>query len=510
MLKIIQILLIALSLCVGAYPAAYATASGPSEEETALLELINQARKDPLAMAESLGMSRETVLANLPELKNILTEGLSPLTADDKLYASALGHTQEMIAKIYYSRTSLDGRTYADRIKASGYLPAACGESLGMLAFQNYMPIADAVSIIFKNVFLEELNPKTTTERNILNPERTDAGIALGLGQFVRGGATLNAYVATLDFGKPVVDARSVERALARMLNAARNDSGTALLNAGLDPSRAAAAYGTYGWVFAGSLAPFATNDTLRGTATAHNREMCSQRYFNTLSLGGLTPFERVEAAGYGPAFVGESLGVLSVAVDPAQGVSAWDVARRLYEKLLQRDVNPELTVERNIFTPIATEAGISVETLLLDPSDETSITCVVVVDVAQPMEQRSFVVGTVYEDLNHNGLMDDGEGIPDLKITVQPAQAALWDIVSGESDSNGIYQVSLSTLPTGRLHLYVQREGEVVGPFTADVETPGVNILKNIRIEPKSAAASATAARPDEKKLDRSMRICY
>jgi hypothetical protein len=513
MFKTIKILLFSLPLVLGAYQKGYAEKFVPSEGEISLFELINEARKDPLAMAESLGMAREKVLHDLPQLNDVLTGGLAPLKFDEKLYEAAFGHTEEMIANIYYSHTSLDGRTYAERIRERGYLAAACGESLGMVAFQNFMAPAEAARIIFESIFLAELDPETTEERNILNPETTEAGIVLGSGRFTAGGSTLNAYVATLDFGKPVADAEAIEHALVGMLNAARNDPGLALVTAGIDQAGAAEAYGNLRWALTWPLAPLAWNEKLHGTATAHNREMRNQRYFNTVSLDGLTPFDRVALTGYDPAYVGESLGMISAVADVEQGESAFDVARRLYERILKHDVDPESDVERNIFSPFVTEVGIGVDTACRVPGDEQSVSYVVVADFAQPFWQRDqsfFVLGTVYEDRNNNGLIDEDEGIPGLKITVKPRYPAISETVTGRSGPVGHYQIDLSSLPTGFMELYVEWEGDVLGPFSFVVESMGVNVLRNIRIEPKSRVDSAGVARVDEKKLDRSMRICY
>jgi len=510
MLKIIKILLFSLPLCLGVYQKGYSGEVVPSEGEIHLLELINEARKDPLGMAASLGMSRETVLRDLPQLNDVLTGGLAPLKFDERLYKAAFGHTEEMIANLYYSRTSLDGRTYADRIRESGYVAAVCGESLGMVAFQNFMAPAEAARIIFEAIYLAELNPETREERNILNPETTEAGIVLGSGQFSARGSTLNAYVATLDFGKPLADTEAIAHALAGMINAARNDPGLALYNAGMDPAGAAEAYGNLGWVLASPLPPLAWDEKLHGTATAHNRDMHDQFYFSTVSPDGLTPFDRVASTGYAPAYVGESLSVISAVVNVKKGESAFDVARRLYERMLKDDVDPESGVERNIFTPFVTEVGIGVETAFRVPGDEASISYVVVADFAESLEQRSFVVGTVYEDRNHDGLIDEDEGIPGLEITVKPAYSAVWEIVKERSDPMGHYQINVSSLPTGLMDLYVEWEGDVHGPFSFVVERAGVNVLRNIRMAPQSRDDSAGAARVDEKKLDRSMRICY
>jgi len=515
MIKIIKILLFCLPLYLGVYQKGYAEEFAPSEGEVSLLELINAARKDPLGMAEALGMARETVLQNLPQLTDVLINGLAPLKVDEKLYQAALGHTEEMIANIYYSHESLDGRTYDDRIRENGYAAVACGEALGLVAFQNLMAPEEAARIIFASIFRAELDPLTTKERNILNPERTEAGIVLGSGQFTTGGSILNAYVATLDFGKPVVDTEAVESALVAMLNRARNDPGLALQNAGIDAAGAAEAYGNLGWALMRPLDPLAWNETLHETAAAHYRDMRDQSYFDTVSPDGLTPFDRVALTGYDPAYVGESLGMISAVVDGEQGDGAFDIARRLYERILQSDVNPASDVERNIFNPFVTEVGIGVETVPRLPGDDRSVTYAMVADFAEPFWedrfQRFFVVGTVYEDRNHNGLLDEDEGIPGLNIMLKSWDAAAGpETVTERSGPGGVYQINLSSLPAGFMKLYVEREGDLHGPFSFVVERPGVNVLVNIRIESKWIADSASSAQYDEKKLDTSMRICY
>ena len=486
--KLIKILLFTLPFYLGGSQEVFSEEPVPSKDEAALLELINEARKDPLGMAESLGIDRETVLQDLPELNAILTEGLAPLEFNGRLYEAASGHTEEMLSNSYYSHNSLDGRTYGERIRKAGYLAAVCGESLGMVAFQNFMDTDEAVMAIFESIFLAELDPETTEERNILNPEITEAGIVLGSGSFTAGGSTLNVYLSTLDFGKPVAETEAIELLLVSMLNAARNDPRQALLSAGIDQNSAARAYGTMAFLSI-PPAPLAWNDKLHGTAKAHNRDMLDQGYFDIVSPDGSTPFERVEATGYDPARVGESLGLLDV----TQVDGPLDAARRLYEIILKHDVDPQSNAQRNIFSPSLSEIGIGVEKAYRDlgGGDEQSLFYVVVADFAQPLEQRSFVMGTVYEDHNKNGVFDEDEGIPGLKITLNPGKGATGpESISGPT---GRYQISISDMPTGLMNLYVEREGDVFGPFDFFVRHLNENVLRNLRIESNPAKPELT-----------------
>ena len=457
-------------------------------EEVSLLELINKARKDPLGMAESLGIARETVLQDLPGLNAVLTEGLPPLGFNENLHKAATGHTGDMIANIYYSHDSPDGRTYRERIRESGYHAAVCGESLGMIAFQNFMDTAEAVRTIFESIFLAELDPETTKDRNILNPAITEAGIGFGSGQFTAGGSTLNAYLATFDFGQPVVDTGAIELALLSMLNSARNNPDLAFLSSGIDRESAAEAYGALAWALTRPLAPLARDEILHGTATAHNHDMRDNFYFDIISTDGSTPFERVASTGYGPAWAGESLGITLGVLDDPHADDVFSIARRFYEILLKYDVDPQSGVQRNIFNPFMSEAGIGVETVFRDTGkgDDQSLSYVVVADFGRPLDPRAFVMGTVYVDNNENGVIDENEELPGLKITLLPVDGLAGQEIMTETAPTGRYQIPLSTTSAGFMALYVEGGGNIFGPFDFFVGYPEENVLRNIRIEPK------------------------
>jgi uncharacterized protein YkwD len=55
--------------------------------------------------------------------------GCGPLTTDARLTAAAQRHSDDMSARGYFSHTSQDGRTFADRIAAAGH-PAPAAENI--------------------------------------------------------------------------------------------------------------------------------------------------------------------------------------------------------------------------------------------------------------------------------------------------------------------------------------------------------------------------------------------
>jgi uncharacterized protein YkwD len=53
-----------------------------------------------------------------------------PLAWNDKLFAAGVGHATDMASKNYFSHVSQDGRTFDQRISATGYVWNAVGENI--------------------------------------------------------------------------------------------------------------------------------------------------------------------------------------------------------------------------------------------------------------------------------------------------------------------------------------------------------------------------------------------
>jgi len=54
----------------------------------------------------------------------------APLKWNDQLFNAAAGHSSDMASKNYFSHTSLDGRTFSQRITAAGYAWSTAGENI--------------------------------------------------------------------------------------------------------------------------------------------------------------------------------------------------------------------------------------------------------------------------------------------------------------------------------------------------------------------------------------------
>jgi len=183
--------------------------SAPSVLEMELLALINQARENPLGMAQILGLDPQKTLDDLPELRDILMQGLPPLVYNSKLYRSASYHFQDMIKNDYFSEQSLDGTTPAERIARTGYEAEAAGEVIESLLSSDDCDEEEVAFQIFAAKFKDELDPESETEPDILNATFREGGVRFDLFELSQEGDGPGTYgFMVVDLAKSALPAR--------------------------------------------------------------------------------------------------------------------------------------------------------------------------------------------------------------------------------------------------------------------------------------------------------------
>jgi hypothetical protein len=379
-IKIISILLLTVSLLGGTGGVVSAAEGLPSLQEEVLLELINQARQNPLGVAASMGMDPEKILKDLPELEKILKEGLPPVTFNPTLYGVASAHTLDMFANSYYSHVSPDGRGYEARIRDAGYPAGATGESLGMLAFANFIDPKDAARFLFEYMFRDELDPLRTEKRNILDPLLKEVGVSVETGVLSLGGAPWNVYLATCDYGAvtpvpdpvipepdPVPVISVPEAQLFQLINQARQNPLTAAASVGLDPQQILADFPESRDVLTQGFPPLTFSSSLYKAAKAHAADMLANGYYSHNSLDGRTYADRIRQTGYNLLNAGEyielqCLGTGLATDDEIKARIDW-LVRYMFQKLFTRDLRPDSAEQRNILNTGLKEVGISIVT---------------------------------------------------------------------------------------------------------------------------------------------------
>jgi len=165
--------------------------------------LVNQARQNPLEMAESLGLDKQQVLLDFASWYDVLTNGLPPLSFNATLASAARGHATDMLDNGYYSSESLDGRTYEDRIREAGYDEPEVGESTGFWRLCSCDP-QEATEELFGYMFKAELSGDCNPAQwNILSSVFTEVGIGVVTGESPELGGLCgdNIELLVADFG---------------------------------------------------------------------------------------------------------------------------------------------------------------------------------------------------------------------------------------------------------------------------------------------------------------------
>ena len=173
--------------------------------ENEYLALINQARANPLKMAEILGIDPAEVIKGNPEVSDLLKNGVAPVVFNRHLYESATGHGRDMLKYSYFSRISEDGRRITDRISDTGYQVAESDEVIGSIFGSTTISLKNMAFQIFATKFKSELNRSKDKPLILLNPDFTDAGLSL-LATYVKNDDTgeVSKYLMMVaDFAEP-------------------------------------------------------------------------------------------------------------------------------------------------------------------------------------------------------------------------------------------------------------------------------------------------------------------
>jgi len=181
--------------------------------EALFLQWVNEARANPWAEAERLGLNVTELRNEVGDLvANQWDEGLPPLEWNEQLALAATWHVQAMLDGAYYSHVSSEGLGPEQRIRSTFYDPIFYGESLGGVAFIKIMSAEEAAHIIYDGLLMDALcqGPEGAP---LLDPLLSDIGLCLGGGRLLLEDSWYNVYVLTCDLGRlrgPVPDGQGI------------------------------------------------------------------------------------------------------------------------------------------------------------------------------------------------------------------------------------------------------------------------------------------------------------
>jgi uncharacterized protein YkwD len=179
---------------------------------------------------------------------------------------------------------------------------------------------------------------------------------------------------------------------------------------------------------------PLAYNVLLQQSAHDHSQDMSSRNYFSHNTPEGLDPGARISATGFAWTSWGES--IAAGYATPEQALAA----------LITDAGVPTLDHRRQLLAidPIyqtQNQVGVGIVYGGYYGSDYT-------IDTAAGTDTRPILTGVVFQDTNHNGLYDAGEGLANVAITVNGFGSTVTGPAGGYSlpvNAFGTYTVTAS-----------------------------------------------------------------
>jgi hypothetical protein len=165
---------------------------------------LNEARSNPRAVLERLGLPVEQVRNQLGEDAWLLDSGLPALAWNDQLQGAMAAHGRDMFDQLYYSHTSLDGRGPRERIAATGYQALIEDETLAALVFSSYIDVKLALDAMLDIMLRDELTGVAGVARNVFSPELTEVGISFFAESIEILEGQPYVYLLALDFATPL------------------------------------------------------------------------------------------------------------------------------------------------------------------------------------------------------------------------------------------------------------------------------------------------------------------
>lgn len=433
-----------------------------------LLDKINEARQHPLETAAALGVSHAQILADLPELAELMSTALPPLTGNDALDAVARAHTMDMLESDYYGHDSLDETPWETRVQAAGFYAAPIGETLGMVGFQNYMDIDAAVDILFTYLFLDELDPARNEKRNLLDPDMTEIGIGLDAGQITLDLKSTNVYLLTIDFAGNSIfaqltdpDRRAMSSQLIQLINQARAMPYQVAEAMGIDAAAVDNSRPEIADALAAGLAPLKADAAL-GTVAMNRVAAIKSDEDAVPEDENRTPDEQMIESGYWPVSWGETR-LVSGAADAG---SLDEAVNTLFKQLFLSALEPAAADAVDLLDPDIRDIGVAIDSAM-EPGNGAEPGLVAVCEFATRGGQAErFVAGAVYEDTNGNDLYDAGEGIADRQVLVYGAGLHL------KTDARGGF---FSLMDSGYYWIILFSQDEELEIQTLDIESTGV-----------------------------------
>ncbi|MDQ3440372.1 MAG: CAP domain-containing protein [Planctomycetota bacterium] len=172
----------------------------PSAQEQLLVEMINRGRADPAAEAARYGIDLNE---GVDPGETIYESPKQPLAINLNLTYAAKEHSFWMVDNDEFSHTGEGGKTYHQRMTASGYPFTGTWTSGENIAYRGSTKSVDATAFtaqLHADLFIDKNYPNRGHRVNQMNGKYREIGAGVFQGVFTSGASNFNAVMATEDF----------------------------------------------------------------------------------------------------------------------------------------------------------------------------------------------------------------------------------------------------------------------------------------------------------------------
>ncbi|MBN2559730.1 MAG: hypothetical protein JXQ75_02205 [Phycisphaerae bacterium] len=219
------------------------------------------------------------------------------------------------------------------------------------------------------------------------------------------GSGNVTGGSATLSVSASLLEQLSLER-----INRARLKPGSEAAAAGI-----AIDEGIPGQLDTTPKPPVALNDELNQSAETHSQDMLDRDYFEHNAPEGVTPFDRMNAAGYVFTAAGENLAWRGTTGPLDEAATVEGQHEDLFVDAGISGRGHRVTMLNDRFR----EVGIGIVRGNYTQNGTTFDSIMQTQDYGLSVSDNTFVLGVVYNDANNNNLYDYGEGVSSATVTL-------------------------------------------------------------------------------------------
>lgn len=440
----IKRIVILLALLVHVFLPGFLSPAGSAEceekHERIFLDLVNQARKNPMAMISAIGLDPHQVLESRPELSALLNGSIEPLHPAPCLSCAANRNARQAL-EAYSAKESIFQEDMGERkTHSEGYISAVSGQAQGVIASRNYLSLEDAAWEVFANMLREELAPDG--ELVFLNPDYQEMGVGKALGSLNLKGRKLNSYVFQCSLALSA--ASYSEEVFLSLVNTARREPAAALEMAGLNPQEIKLLWGEAGWVLEQSLAPVARSNELEMAVPHIALDKFSEFYDDSYKLVGRDDIQAVTEK----AREGKEVFFLQDAVVKCEHDTYHAAAKDIFLQLIYQEAMSS-TGPRHILNPMISMTWISVDIM---PGSDDCKELTFTYAGSSVSDEKRYVAGNVFAREESDYGWHDDYGLTGMRVKIVDADsgAKLNEVITG---AGGFYQMKA---PADK-HLYVR-----------------------------------------------------